>query len=413
MWIQQLLGLSSMSIRRSLGSHAWILMAMLQLAVDLPSCESRGPGSDFRLLPRPPPRPPRLWSLKSGQPARPAATPVWSPRPPRGERLHGPMQAARAKRAHRPRDQVTALVPKAGLAKPPAAGSSSPSLASPASASASAPAAASGSSSSERNSLARAKRQVQGQGFNNFDFQGSRPTTEPEFIAWGPTGDEEALESNTFPGLFGPTTVSVLQTRKTTAAATTTTTVTTTATSLTLQTKGITEPLDPGKRIPFGLSTTELPTSPGNNGKDIQTPRILGDTSGLAVHQVITITVSLIMVIAALITTLVLKNCCAQSGRARRSSHQRKVNQQEESCQNLTDFPAARVPSTVDIFTAYNETLQCSHECVRAPVPVFTDETLHSAGEFKSTFNGNRPSSSDRHLIPVAFVSEKWFEISC
>lgn len=24
-----------------------------------------------------------------------------------------------------------------------------------------------------------------------------------------------------------------------------------------------------------------------------------------------------------------------------------------------------------------------------------------------------RPSSSDRHLIPVAFVSEKWFEISC
>nr|XP_020141100.1 adherens junction-associated protein 1-like [Microcebus murinus] len=134
---------------------------------------------------------------------------------------------------------------------------------------------------------------------------------------------------------------------------------------------------------------------------------------GLAVHQVITITVSLIMVIAALITTLVLKNCCAQSGNTRRNSHQRKTNQQEESCQNLTDFTSARVASSLDIFTAYNETLQCSHECVRASVPVYTEETLHPAGEYKSTFNGNRPSSSDRHLIPVAFVSEKWFEISC
>ncbi|XP_014807907.1 PREDICTED: adherens junction-associated protein 1 [Calidris pugnax] len=135
--------------------------------------------------------------------------------------------------------------------------------------------------------------------------------------------------------------------------------------------------------------------------------------TGLAVHQIITITVSLIMVIAALITTLVLKNCCAQSGRPRRNSHQRKLDQQEESCQNLTDFAPARVPSALDIFTAYNETLQCSHECVRTPVPVYAEEALHSPGDYKTTFNGNRPSSSDRHLIPVAFVSEKWFEISC
>ncbi|XP_009318843.1 PREDICTED: adherens junction-associated protein 1 [Pygoscelis adeliae] len=136
-------------------------------------------------------------------------------------------------------------------------------------------------------------------------------------------------------------------------------------------------------------------------------------SAGLAVHQIITITVSLIMVIAALITTLVLKNCCAQSGRPRRNSHQRKLDQQEESCQNLTDFAPARVPSTLDIFTAYNETLQCSHECVRTPVPVYAEEALRSPGDYKTTFNGNRPSSSDRHLIPVAFVSEKWFEISC
>ncbi|KFP40972.1 Adherens junction-associated protein 1, partial [Chlamydotis macqueenii] len=104
---------------------------------------------------------------------------------------------------------------------------------------------------------------------------------------------------------------------------------------------------------------------------------------------------------------------CAQSGRPRRNSHQRKLDQQEESCQNLTDFAPARVPSALDIFTAYNETLQCSHECVRTPVSVYAEEVLHSPGDYKTTFNGNRSSSSDRHLIPVAFVSEKWFEISC
>lgn len=85
-----------------------------------------------------------------------------------------------------------------------------------------------------------------------------------------------------------------------------------------------------------------------------------------------------------------LSTSCAPSGHTRRNSHQRKMNQQEESCQNLTDFTPARVPSSVDIFTAYNETLQCSHECVRASVPVYADETLHSTGEYKSTFNGNR-----------------------
>ncbi|MGH0159292.1 UNVERIFIED_CONTAM: hypothetical protein FKN15_037220 [Acipenser sinensis] len=110
-------------------------------------------------------------------------------------------------------------------------------------------------------------------------------------------------------------------------------------------------------------------------------PKQLIDTAGLAVHQIITITVSLIMVIAALITTLVLKNCCAQSGNGRRNNHQRKINQQEESCQNLTNFTPARVPSNMDIFTAYNENLQCSHECVRTAVPVYTDEMLQLGAE--------------------------------
>ncbi|KAM6172241.1 adherens junction-associated protein 1 [Erethizon dorsatum] len=410
MWIQQLLGLSSMSIRwpgRSLGSHAWILIAMLQLAVDFPSCESLGPGPEFRLMPRLAQRPPRLWSLRSGQPSRPP-TPMWSPRVSRADRAHGQMQASRARWAHRPRDQVAALVPRGGLTKAPATAKSSSSLASSSSSSSSAVAA--GGAAEQQSQLKRSRRHAQDSALNSFDFRGGRPTTETEFIAWGPTGDEEAPEANTFPGLYGPTTVSVLQTRKTTVA---TTTTTTTATSMTLQTRGLTASLEPWRKTTVGVSTMEPSPSPSGDRKNTNPPRILGETSGLAVHQIITITVSLIMVIAALITTLVLKNCCAQSGSTRRNSRQRKINQQEESCQNLTDFTPARVPSSLDIFTAYNETLQCSHECVRASVPVYTDETLRPAGEYKSTFNGNRSSSADRHLIPVAFVSEKWFEISC
>lgn len=50
---------SSMFIRWpgcSLGSHAWILIAMFQLAPGSAACgRSLGPGPEFRLLPRPPP----------------------------------------------------------------------------------------------------------------------------------------------------------------------------------------------------------------------------------------------------------------------------------------------------------------------------------------------------------------------
>ncbi|XP_077877744.1 adherens junction-associated protein 1-like isoform X1 [Ictidomys tridecemlineatus] len=284
MWIQHLLGLSSMSIHwpgRSLGSHAWILIAMLQLAVDFPSCESLGPGPEFHLLPRPPQRPPRLWSLRSGQPSRLPA-PVWSPRAPRAERAHG--QMPRARRAHRPRDQVASLVPRGGLAKPPAAAKSSPSLTSSSSSSSSAVA---GGAPEHQSLLRRGKRHVQDTGLSGFDFRGSRPTTETEFIAWGPTGDEEAPEANTFPGVFGPTTVPILQTRKTTVA--TTTIAATTATSISLQTEGVTASPDPRRRIPAGASTTEPSPRPSNNGKDSKPPRILGETSGygLRCHRAI------------------------------------------------------------------------------------------------------------------------------
>ena len=267
---------SSLSIRwpgRSLGSQAWILIAMCQLAVDLPACEALGPSPEFRLLPRPSHRPPRLWSFKSGQPARIPA-PVWSPRPARVERSHGQMQSPRAKRAHRPRDQVAALVPKGGLAKPPAAAKPSPSLG--ASPSSSSPAVGVGAPTDQQALLRRGKRQLQAAGFNSFDFRGSRPTTETEFIAWGPTGEEEVLQSHTVP--HGPTTVSSFQTWKTTVAATTTAT---TATSVTLQTKGVTAPLAPGNRVPVGVSTTQPSTSPSRDrGTDPKPPRILGETSG-------------------------------------------------------------------------------------------------------------------------------------
>lgn len=250
---------------------------MFQLAMDLPSCESLGPGPDFRLLPRPSQRPPRLWSLKSGQAAR-VPVPVWSPRPARVERSHGQMPSPRAKRAHRPRDQVAALVPRGGLAKPPAAARPSPSLGSSSSPS---PTAGSAAGSELQALLRRGKRHVQGPGFNSFDFRGGRPTTETEFIAWGPTGEEEAPESNTFPGLYGPTTASVSQTRKTTVAIATTAAPGPTAASVTLQTKGAAEPLGPRDRIPVGVSTTDPPTSPSkDNGEDVKPPRILGETSG-------------------------------------------------------------------------------------------------------------------------------------
>lgn len=271
---------SSMSIRWpgcSLGSHAWILIAMFQLAVDLPTCEALGPGPEFRLLPRPPHRPLRLWSFKSGQPARIPA-PVWSPRPARMERSHGQMQSSRAKRAHRPRDQVAALVPKGELAKPPAAAKPSPSAGAPPSASSPV---GGGAISDPQALLRRGKRHLRPAGFSSFDFRGSRSTTETEFIAWGPTGEEEAPESNTFPGIYGPTTVSIFQTRKTTVATATTATTATMATSMTLQTKGVTAPLDPRNKIPFGVSTTEPSASSSkDSGKDTKPPRILGETSG-------------------------------------------------------------------------------------------------------------------------------------
>ncbi|XP_072100885.1 adherens junction-associated protein 1 [Mobula birostris] len=268
-------------------------------------------------------------------------------------------------------------------------------------------------------SLKRARRQSDNFAFDNFekpkctsyDSEGIA-TVMPCAIEWGPT-KEELTEFNMFstPASLSTTTQTLLfPTRTTTARTTTTTTASTTTTTMQSTTASLRSHniVVPGPAL---LSTTDpsLRWELSNTAR----PSRIGETGGLAVHQIITITVSLIMIVAALITTLVLKNCCAQSGNGRRNSHQRKINQQEESCQNLTDFTAARVPSNLDIFTAYNETLQCSHECVRASMPVYTDQGLQQTTVYKTTFNGNRTPPSERQLIPVPFVSEKWFEISC
>nr|XP_056720873.1 adherens junction-associated protein 1 [Euleptes europaea] len=376
MWIHRFLVTRSGCPVRS---HAWILIAMFRLAMDFTSCESLSQGHRLQLLQRPanlygfPPS--SLWHLKGGQQARIRGLPGSRPFPYL-EQSKGQTPTSRSKRLHKAVD----LLWKSG--RPKHFVESNPSLA------------------EYQTYLKRRKRNVPGI---------VNPTVENGVIVWGSTSPLESVDADTLPHT---------STKRSTPTITTTTivTTTTTAASTTVPPKGPgpgtgTHKNNPGTRV----STMEPPATPGGNGKDVDAPppKLPGETSGLAVHQIITITVSLIMVIAALITTLVLKNCCAQSGNTRRNSHQRKINQQEESCQNLTDFTPARVPSNLDIFTAYNETLQCSHECVRTPVPVYTEETILPPGDYKTSFNGNRPSSSDRHLIPVAFVSEKWFEISC
>ncbi|XP_061457465.1 adherens junction-associated protein 1 [Rhineura floridana] len=368
---------------------------MFRLAMDFTSCESLGHGCRHQFLQRPGhrdrygfPHSP-LWNLRSGQQARSRGllgNHAFSYLERRPNGLLPNMY--HSKRLHK----ATDLFWESGQPEHFAPANSDPAL--------------TDGSTAYQTYLKRRKRYLRAFG---------KPTPETEVIVWGSTSPLETLEA--FPGIYGSaTTISVLQRMTTTISTTTTTTITTTtAASTKVQPEGPGPGIGTPKNNPGVVSTMVPPATSDGNRKEVDAPppKIPGDTSGLAVHQIITITVSLIMVIAALITTLVLKNCCAQSGNTRRNSHQRKINQQEESCQNLTDFTPARVSSNLDIFTAYNETLQCSHECVRTPVPVYAEETILPPGDYKTSFNGNRPSSSDRHLIPVAFVSEKWFEISC
>ncbi|XP_023649374.1 adherens junction-associated protein 1 [Paramormyrops kingsleyae] len=391
MWIKHLIHRSSTSALRpgsSPGCHTWILLAIIHLTMDFSACSPPTPGLGGKLTARSVPRlktsPTILWEAPSRPPWRSQGL-GWK------KGLH-PLQQPTNKAGRSPtlvgqkRRGPTHGGP--GCEECPLQTASGDAQASPAS--------PEGRSLDSATSLPRLRRQLKWD--TSERSRDSRTTTVPGFIDWGPTGGDDGSEDD---GRAVPsTTVSVKAT----------TTITTTASTTTKRPRNSEKVFVVTTMLPRRQSTTPPSVSYGETAKPAKP---FGDTAGLAVHQIITITVSLIMVIAALITTLVLKNCCAQRGNGRHNSHQRKINQQEESCQNLTDFTPARVPSSVDIFTAYNDSLQCSHECVRTPVPIYTDEMIQHTPVYKMAYNGNRPPPTERQLIPVAFVSEKWFEISC
>ncbi|KAI1892586.1 hypothetical protein AGOR_G00135110 [Albula goreensis] len=394
MWIKRIVARSPMSALRSGGStgrHTWILLAMIHLTMDFTFCSPVTQGPVLKPLSKPVPRhkagPGPLWDPPSRfhwralgpwwqralRPALPLSDKVGKTPMLAGQKHRGPAHKGPPCKECQSKHSSTEVLD---------------SLASPG-----------GRNSDTMTFLIRRRRQLKWDSYEK--SQDGRTTTVPGFIDWGPTGGEDGGEDD---GRVVPN--STVSTKALTTTITTTVTTTTTTTKRHPQTNfPVVTTLYPRRQ-----STTPSSIIIGETAKPVKPI----DTAGLAVHQIITITVSLIMVIAALITTLVLKNCCAQSGSGRHSSHQRKINQQEESCQNLTDFTPARVPSNVDIFTAYNDSLQCSHECVRTAVPIYTDEMIQQTPVYKTTtYNGNRPSPTERQLIPVAFVSEKWFEISC
>ncbi|XP_042083045.1 adherens junction-associated protein 1 isoform X1 [Haplochromis burtoni] len=396
MWIKRSVARSPSALKPGscVGHRVWILLAMTHLTLDFSVCSPLSQGLGIKLTPKPVPRSrPRLqplWdkpNMLHWRTVSPLAHRLLSPVPPPQDSRAGIVPKVKGQKHWKPAHKGQAACkncrlrysqketgdPLAVIAKAPVALSSG-------------------------RLLIRTRRQLKWDSYDK--SQEGRTTTVAGFIDWGPTGTDSIDED----GKMEPNLTS------TRAATTTVATTTSTTTRLSQRTFTVVTTTESKSTTKSSMSNTESVKPP-----KLDPP---GDTPGLAVHQIITITVSLIMVIAALITTLVLKNCacfcsCAQSGNGRHNSHQRKIHQQEESCQNLTDFTPARVPSKVDIFTAYNDSLQCSHECVRTAVPIYTDEMIQQTPVYKTAYNGNRPSPTERQLIPVAFVSEKWFEISC
>ncbi|KAL3063737.1 hypothetical protein OYC64_000135 [Pagothenia borchgrevinki] len=393
MWIKRSLGRSPSALRPGscVGHRVWILLAMTHLTLDFSVCSPLNPGTGVKLTPKSVPRSRPRWQPLWDTPNKlhwrtvsPLARRLLNPIPPPQDNRAGIGPKVKSQKHRKPahkgqagckecrlrNSQMESGDPLAVIAEAPAALSS-------------------GSRGDAVRLLLRARRQLK---WDNDKSQEGRTTTVAGFIDWGPTGTD-SIDDVGKPNV-------TLSTKVSTSTVATTTSSTTSLTQRTFTV--VTTP-----------EATRISTTKTTGVETVKPSKPNGDTSGLAVHQIITITVSLIMVIAALITTLVLKNCCAQSGNGRHNSHQRKIHQQEESCQNLTDFTPARVPSKVDIFTAYNDSLQCSHECVRTAVPIYTDEMIQQTPVYKTAYNGNRPSPTERQLIPVAFVSEKWFEISC
>ncbi|XP_054464584.1 adherens junction-associated protein 1 [Anoplopoma fimbria] len=378
------------------GHRVWILLAMTHLTLDFSVCSPLSQGMGVKLTPKSVPRSRPRWQPLWDAPNKlhwrtvsPLARRLLNPIPPPQDNRAGIGPKVKSQKHRKPAHKGQAACKECLLRY------SQMEKSDPLAVIAGAPAALSSESRGDAvRLLLRARRQLKWDSYDK--SQEGRTTTVAGFIDWGPTGTD-SIDDN---AKQEPNATLTTKVSSTTVAATP---ITTTRLHQRTLTVGTTPE-------PKRLSTTKATVSVGET---VKPPKPYGDTPGLAVHQIITITVSLIMVIAALITTLVLKNCCAQSGNGRHNSHQRKIHQQEESCQNLTDFTPARVPSKVDIFTAYNDSLQCSHECVRTAVPIYTDEMIQQTPVYKTAYNGNRPSPTERQLIPVAFVSEKWFEISC
>ncbi|KAJ3585947.1 hypothetical protein NHX12_012354 [Muraenolepis orangiensis] len=371
----------------SLGHQMWILLAVAHLAVDSSVCSPLGPAMGLKLhhkaVPRSQPRWQPLWdtpNMLHWRTVSPLARRLLSPVYPPQDGRAGLGSKVRVQRHRKPaRRSAHQAVCKDCDWKYSRAGDSAAPLAE---APAGGAAVSRGSKGDKLRLLRRVRRQLK---WDSYDKgQEGRTTTVAGFIDWGPTGTEDNIDEEGKP--VHNLTLSTKALSTTTVASTTTSTT-----------------KDPIRTIPVVTTPQNKKQSTTRGaasfGETVKPPKPYGDTPGLAVHQIITITVSLIMVIAALITTLVLKNCCTQSGTGRHNSHQRKIHQQEESCQNLTDFTPARVPSKVDIFTAYNDSLQCSHECMRTAVPIYTDEMIQQTPVYKNSYNGNRSvDHGDTHL---------------
>lgn len=128
----------------------------------------------------------------------------------------------------------------------------------------------------------RGRRHLRGRGFALRDGRPTvLPTVLPEVIVWGPTGEEDSLESSTLPGAF-----------VTTAATTTTTAATTTSTTTAATVAAATPPRVPpstpapapggdmSRSNPGRASTAEPAAGHSSSGKDARPPRGLGDSTG-------------------------------------------------------------------------------------------------------------------------------------
>ncbi|XP_074500751.1 adherens junction-associated protein 1 [Sebastes fasciatus] len=399
MWIKRSVARSPSALRPGscVGHRVWILLAMTHLTLDFSVCSPLSQGLGVKLTPKSVPRSRPRWQPLWDTPNKlhwrtvsPLIRRLLNPIPPPQDNRAGIGLKVKGQKHRKPAHKGQAVCKECRLRY------SQMETGDPLAVIAGAPAAlSSGSRGDTVRLLLRARRELKYEA-TDYESQEGQTTTVAGFIDWATDGtDTDSIDDD------GKSELNVTLSTKVSAP----TVATTTSTTTSQRTFTVLTTPEPNR-----LSTTKATVG---LGETVKPPKPYGDTPGLAVHQIITITVSLIMVIAALITTLVLKNCCAQSGNGRHNSHQRKIHQQEESCQNLTDFTPARVPSKVDIFTAYNDSLQCSHECVRTAVPIYTDEMIQQTPVYKTAYNGNRPSPTERQLIPVAFVSEKWFEISC